>query len=125
MAKLTRNQKAVKQLESNDITAKEGNGTVYVCIQDSELELAEFEIDYQADNYKEKLPDCRKVGSIVYLVGEKGENNEGFEQCWELFNMSEEMNSGNSYSTYISDVGILPKATEAEILEVKEFLETL
>ena len=80
-----------------------------------------FTMTVEVDN---KDCDCRKIGNIVYLVGDKDEN-EDYPECWELFNMSEEMNSGDSYSTYISSIDILPKATEAEMLEVKHFLHNL
>ena len=51
MAKLTVNQKAVKRLQGQDISAYEENGTVYVFVGDTALELAEFEIKYQAGMY--------------------------------------------------------------------------
>jgi len=51
MDELTVNQKAVKQLQGQDISAKEEHGTVYVFVGDTTLELAEFEIKYQAGMY--------------------------------------------------------------------------
>jgi hypothetical protein len=43
--------KAVKRLESLDISAVIENDTVYVVIGDTKLELAEFEIEYQSNEY--------------------------------------------------------------------------
>lgn len=51
---MSKYEKAVEQLESISITAKVQNGTVYICIDDVELELAEFEIDYRARLYDEE-----------------------------------------------------------------------
>ena len=46
---MNNNQKAINMLASKDIEAKEENDTVYICIDDVELELAEDEIIYQAN----------------------------------------------------------------------------
>ena len=43
--------KAIKNLAEKDIVAKIENGTVYVCVGDTELELADFEIDDQVKQY--------------------------------------------------------------------------
>lgn len=51
---LTQNEKAVSNLEGLDINAKIENDTVYVIIGDTELELSEFEIKYQADEFDKK-----------------------------------------------------------------------
>lgn len=51
---MTQNQKAIAQLENIDIDARETNGTVYVCVGDVELELAQFEIDFRAKEYDEE-----------------------------------------------------------------------
>jgi hypothetical protein len=48
---MTNNEKAVKRLESIDISAKVDLGSVYVFICDTTLELSEFEINFQADEY--------------------------------------------------------------------------
>jgi len=50
---MNNNEKAVAQLESMNIQAKVENDTVYICIDNNELELAEFEIKYQAKKYDE------------------------------------------------------------------------
>jgi hypothetical protein len=48
---MTNNEKAVKRLESLDISAKVDLGSVYIFIGDITLELSEFEINFQADEY--------------------------------------------------------------------------
>lgn len=44
-------QKAQKQLEDKGITTLITNGCLYVCIDDVQLELAEYEVEYQARSY--------------------------------------------------------------------------
>jgi len=51
---MSNKEKAVKQLESINITATIQNGTVYVHIDDVQLELADFEIDFRAKLYNEQ-----------------------------------------------------------------------
>lgn len=51
---LTQNEKAIANLEGLDVNAKIENGTVYVIIGDNVLELSEFEIKYQADEFDKK-----------------------------------------------------------------------
>jgi hypothetical protein len=51
---LTQNEKAVSNLESLDVNAKIENDTVYVIIGFNELELSDFEIKYQADEFDRK-----------------------------------------------------------------------
>jgi hypothetical protein len=46
---------AILNLESKGITAKQENSTVYVCIGDNELELSEFEINFQASEWDKKI----------------------------------------------------------------------
>lgn len=51
-------EKAQKELEDKGITTNIENGTLYVCIDETQLELSDFEIDYQAqsfDDQKEEL----------------------------------------------------------------------
>ena len=52
---MSKNEKAVLNLKSKGIEAKLENDTVYVVIGDCELEIAEFEIDFQAQEYDEEL----------------------------------------------------------------------
>lgn len=51
---LTQNEKAVSNLESLDVDTKIENDSVYVIIGSNELELSEFEIKYQADEFDKK-----------------------------------------------------------------------
>ena len=51
---MTLNEKAVQNLKSKDLVAFEENSTVYVCVDGIILELAIFEIEYQAKEYDEK-----------------------------------------------------------------------
>ncbi len=46
--------KAVKNLEDRGVEAKIQYGTVYVCVDDVELELSSGEVDYNAKEYDEK-----------------------------------------------------------------------
>ena len=46
-------ERAVAVLEMKGIQAKIENGVVYVIIKDCELELAEFEIEFQSSEYDE------------------------------------------------------------------------
>lgn len=50
---MTIQEKAVAQLLDTDFQAKIENDTVYLCIGDSEFELAEHEIKFQATRYDE------------------------------------------------------------------------
>jgi hypothetical protein len=51
---MNRNEKAIANLETLDIQAKLENYTVYVIIGDNELELSDFEIEYQANEFDKK-----------------------------------------------------------------------
>lgn len=48
-------EKAKAQLEDCGITTNIENNTLYVCIDDVQLELAEFEINFRAKLYDEQL----------------------------------------------------------------------
>lgn len=60
---MTKNQKAIKNLKDKDILAKEENGLVYVMIGDIELEIAQFEIDYQSAEYNLRKQKLNKLQS--------------------------------------------------------------
>ena len=51
---MNRNEKAIANLETLDIQAKLENYTVYVIIGGNELELSDFEIEYQANEFDKK-----------------------------------------------------------------------
>jgi len=50
---MNKNEKALAQLTSNGVDAKIENDTVYIAIGDSQFEIAEFEINFQAKLYDE------------------------------------------------------------------------
>jgi|TARA_R110000822_G_scaffold213107_10_gene348472 hypothetical protein len=54
---MTNNQKAVTRLESIDISAFEDNDTVYVDIDGTKLEIAEYEINFQAREYDKAIAE--------------------------------------------------------------------
>lgn len=56
---MTTLEKAQKQLEGCGITTKITNDTLYVCIDDVELELAEFEINFRANLYDEQQKELQ------------------------------------------------------------------
>jgi hypothetical protein len=56
MEKLSLNQKAVKNLQEKGINARIENGTIYVVIDEVLLELSEFEIKFQADEFCKNQP---------------------------------------------------------------------
>lgn len=49
---MTQNEKAIANLAEKGIQAIEENRTVYVCINDVQLELAIYEIEYQEKEYE-------------------------------------------------------------------------
>ena len=46
-------EKAQKNLEGKDIPSKIQNDTLYVYVNDTMLQLAQYEIEYQANEYAE------------------------------------------------------------------------
>lgn len=54
---MTRNKKAISYLESCGISAKEDNGEVYVFINDRQLEISNFEVAFNANQYEIHLKD--------------------------------------------------------------------
>lgn len=58
---MTKNEKVIARLESMDIYARTNNETVYVFINDTELELSQFEVDYQARCYDEEEEVCLNI----------------------------------------------------------------
>jgi hypothetical protein len=58
-------EKALANLEEKGVTAKLENNTIYVVIGDSELEISQFEIDFQADEW-----DCSKRDEFKELINQ-------------------------------------------------------
>jgi hypothetical protein len=52
---MERLEKAKRNLEENGIDCKIENDTIYVFIEDFELEISEFEITYQADEFDDNF----------------------------------------------------------------------
>tara|TARA_B100000927_G_scaffold107064_1_gene86573 strand:+ start:1759 stop:2160 length:402 start_codon:yes stop_codon:yes gene_type:complete len=76
-------------------------------------------------------PVCFKINGTVFLKGEtKGEHDlvgdeMAYQPLTELFDMTQEIATGDSYSFYVSNTDYFPLASVDEILEVKEFLNSL
>lgn len=74
-------EKTVAQLLSIDIQAKVENNTVYVKIGDTSLELAEFEINYQAKEYDkmafvEFTEEVDKISQEKYALAYTSDNGD-------------------------------------------------
>jgi hypothetical protein len=54
---MTNEEKAVIQLGRLGVTAEEDNETVYVHVNDTMLEISEYEINFQAKRYDEEEED--------------------------------------------------------------------
>lgn len=76
-------------------------------------------------------PICYKIGNKVFLKGEtKGSHDfvgdaMDLQTATELYDMTTEMETGDSYTFYVSSVEYFPYATPAEIISVKKFLDSL
>lgn len=76
-------------------------------------------------------PICYKIGDKVFLKGEtKGKydfigDDLDHVPATELYDMTEEMKSGDSYTFYVNTVKYFPLATCAEMITVKNFLDNL
>ena len=76
-------------------------------------------------------PICYKINGTVFLKGDtNGEHDfiaDGLDTmtATELFDMTQEIATGDSYSLYVSGTDYFDLASVEEILEVKEFLNSL
>ena len=76
-------------------------------------------------------PICYKINGTVFLKGDtNGEHDfigDGLDTmtATELFDMTQEIATGDSYSFYVSGTDYFELASVEEILEVKEFLNSL
>jgi len=76
-------------------------------------------------------PICYKIGDKIFLKGEtKGEfdfigDGMDMQTATELYDMTTEMKTGDSYTFYSSTVQFYPYATCAEMIAVKNFLNSL
>ena len=76
-------------------------------------------------------PICYKINGTVFLKGDtKGEHDfigDGLDSmtATELFDMTQALDTGDSYSFYVSGTDYFELATPEEVIEVKKFLENL
>jgi len=54
---MTQNEKAVIRLNSIDIPAFEDNDTVYITVEETNLEIAIYEIEHQATRFNECIKE--------------------------------------------------------------------
>lgn len=91
--------------------------------------------DLCSDSIMKKIsrvaPICYKIGDKIFLKGEVKGNHDfigdgmDLQEAIELYNMSEEMASGDSYTFYVSSTDYFKFATPSEIIRVKKFLNSL
>lgn len=80
---------------------------------------------------KRIAPICYKINGKIFMKGEtKGEHDligddMDFQPVTELFDMTTEMESGDSYSFYVSSTEYFELATPEEHIRVKKFLNNL
>ena len=70
------------------------------------------------------VPICYNINGTIFLKGERTKVNEDHELT-ELFNMTDEMKSGHSYSLYVGSTSYFKYADAGETEQVKSFLATL
>jgi hypothetical protein len=68
------------------------------------------------------VPPCYKIGETVFLKGGTGEFEVDETPLIELYDMTEEIRSGDSYTFYTSTLKYFPFATAKEHIEVTNFL---
>lgn len=73
-----------------------------------------------------------KIGDKVFLLGETTKkefdfigDDMGYQVAYELYDMTTEMECGDSYTFYVSSLGFLPFADIDETLKSIEFLNSL
>ena len=82
-------------------------------------------------NISRVAPICYKIGDKIFLKGEVKGNHDfigdgmDLQEAIELYDMSEEMASGNSYTFYVSSTDYFKFATPSETIRVKKFLNSL
>ena len=70
------------------------------------------------------VPTCFKIGDKVFLLGSLNQSYH-YSHCHELYNMTTEMETGTSYSLYVSGFEYFEFASPDEHIQVKDFLNTL
>ena len=66
------------------------------------------------------VPICYKINGTVFLKGETKEYEDGY--LTELFDMTNEMKTGHSYSLYVGGLSYFAYADAGETEQVKNFL---
>jgi hypothetical protein len=69
------------------------------------------------------VPICYKINGTVFLLGNESEETWVGGTLVELFNMTEEMKTGNSYSLYVNDVSYFAYADAGETEQVKNYFD--
>lgn len=124
--------KSVEVIESNaKLTAelRKSFGTEFpmikACVKDNLIKPEAIQL------IQRLAPICFKINGTVFLKGEtKGEHDLigddlDHQPLTELFDMTQEIATGDSYSFYVSGTDYFELASVEEILEVKEFLNSL
>jgi hypothetical protein len=75
-------------------------------------------------------PPMYKIGDTVFLHGDDTREvvyigDESMQQAIELFDMTTEMKTGDSYQIFVSGVSYFKRATSLECCQVVKFLESL
>ena len=109
---MTRLEKAVANLESKGVDCKTYNDTVYVIVDWNELELSDFEIDFQATEYDEMHPFIIQDWAGNRMFPE--ETFETYEDAWEFIyenvDNSEYDETGNENDNVYQDIYVINTA---------------
>ena len=83
--------------------------------------------DETIDNIKAIAPTCYEIDGKLFLHGEETyvTINGDTIMAYELYDMTTEMESGESYSFYVTDISYLKRASYKDTVMVKEFLDSL
>ncbi len=75
-------------------------------------------------------PICYKINGKIFLKGDSKahmtiDDDSNYVPVTELFDMTTEMTTGDSYTFYVSSTDFFELATPVEIIKVKNFLDNL
>ena len=77
-------------------------------------------------------PICYKIGEKVFLFGETTKkefdiigDDMDYQPLYELYDMTTEMKTGDSYTFYVSSLSFFPLASKEEMNDVIEFLHKI
>ena len=92
----------------------------------------DFIKDEAVNEIKRLAPLHFKIGDKVFLLGETTKqkfdligDDMHYQPLHELYDMTTEINTGDSYTFYVSDLSFFPFASVEETLESLEFLKSL